>query len=364
MSLRNKTSFVHCSLFFVRYFLFTFHFSFFTLFLLPAPSFSLNLDFSAPTVCLGTPSTLISLCTPADSILITLWDLNADGKFDDAEGDTVVHLFATPGVLQVGIQVTTLLGVVKALYKDVGVASVIASFTTSNSCLGLPVSFHNTSEILADVAQSFRWRFGDSSPPDTMQNPVHTYTSIGIYTASLRVVTLTGCSDSTSATLQIVLPPELNILFSADTSLWEGTPLEAEATGQYDSLLWSTGSHTPLITITSPGNYSVTVWKTGCFLQISFILTIHTLEQPVIMNLFTPNGDGHNDTWIIRGYNLFGTCHVAVYDQWGTQVYANLDYQNTWDGSSDHGALPTGSYYYVVYYDNGTIYKGTIAILR
>jgi gliding motility-associated-like protein len=325
---------------------------------------ALTVDFTASSVCLGIPTVLTSLCTPADSILVTLWDLNADGKFNDAQGTEVVYIFPAGGIHQVGIQVTTLLGMVKALYKDVPVASVTASFAVSGSCLGVPSVFENTSEILADTAQSFHWRFGDGSPADTSPNPVHSYSAIGYYLASLKISTLAGCTDSTSMTVQIVPSAGLGILFSADTSAWDGTPVDAEATGQYDSLLWSTGSQLPLITIESPGIYSVTAWRGVCSQTLTFRLSIHVLEEPLIMNLFTPNGDGHNDTWIIKGYDLFGACHVAVYDQWGTKVYVNPDYQNAWDGISDYGILPSGSYFYVVYYENGRIYKGTLAILR
>ncbi|MCP4090940.1 MAG: PKD domain-containing protein, partial [Gammaproteobacteria bacterium] len=42
---------------------------------------------------------------PTDSITEWLWDLDNDGQFDDASGETVVTVFSSPGLFNVGLQV-------------------------------------------------------------------------------------------------------------------------------------------------------------------------------------------------------------------------------------------------------------------
>ncbi|QJD77274.1 SdrD B-like domain-containing protein [Spirosoma rhododendri] len=69
---------------------------------------------------------------------------------------------------------------------------------------------------------------------------------------------------------------------------------------------------------------------------------------------FSPNGDGVNDLFVIRGATGL-TVSLEVYNRWGHMVYKKDDYQNDWDGTSNTGilldgdkGLPDGTYYYIV----------------
>jgi uncharacterized repeat protein (TIGR01451 family)/gliding motility-associated-like protein len=75
---------------------------------------------------------------------------------------------------------------------------------------------------------------------------------------------------------------------------------------------------------------------------------------------FSPNGDGLNDLFVIRG--LTGvTVSLEVYNRWGNMVYKNEDYHNDWNGKpntgvmvgSDADGLPDGTYYYVIRTSDG-----------
>ena len=87
-----------------------------------------------------------------------------------------------------------------------------------------------------------------------------------------------------------------------------------------------------------------------------------------IPSVFTPNGDGINDTFVIsldsgsdspgsantstRGSNAddkplnvyYKSTDLMVMNRWGRVVYHSTDYQNDWDG----GGLPDGTYFYVL----------------
>ena len=65
-------------------------------------------------------------------------------------------------------------------------------------------------------------------------------------------------------------------------------------------------------------------------------------------NTFTPNGDGINDMWDIKGLEFFPGCTVEVYNRYGTMMYHSVGYVVPWDGKFNGEPLPVGTYYYII----------------
>ena len=80
-------------------------------------------------------------------------------------------------------------------------------------------------------------------------------------------------------------------------------------------------------------------------------------ETVFIPNVFTPNGDGYNDTFYIRNLPETGT-QVIITNRNGFVVFKsdNYTYDTLWDG----GDLADGIYYYNVTMPNGDAYKGWV----
>ena len=126
----------------------------------------------------------------------------------------------------------------------------------------------------------------------------------------------------------------------------------------------------------------------GCDTTFSTDITVLPVKLK-IPNIFTPNGDGINDYFIIendpspqdngndtRGfeyesYNPINDYYIetklTVFNRWGRIVYKSEDYKNDWDG----GKLPDGTYFYVLEfkgkYDNPDVegykpYTGSVTI--
>jgi gliding motility-associated-like protein len=85
----------------------------------------------------------------------------------------------------------------------------------------------------------------------------------------------------------------------------------------------------------------------------------------MIPNLFTPNGDGTNDVFEIRGIEQFAFNDLVIVNRWGNEVYKQTNYRNTWTGQG----LNEGTYYYVLRVKESAnaswqIYKGYITLIR
>ncbi|WP_158563280.1 DUF7927 domain-containing protein [Chitinophaga silvatica] len=80
-------------------------------------------------------------------------------------------------------------------------------------------------------------------------------------------------------------------------------------------------------------------------------------------NVFTPNGDGKNEKFIIGGLEKYPGSSIFIYNRWGSMVYQSKDYRNDWNGSG----LNEGTYYYILQVkkqQDTKVYKGWIQILR
>jgi gliding motility-associated-like protein len=71
----------------------------------------------------------------------------------------------------------------------------------------------------------------------------------------------------------------------------------------------------------------------------------------------SPNGDGMNESWEIKGIESYPDNNVKVFDRWGNIVFEKDSYNNlletTWKGTSNKGLskgqdLPNGTYYYEI----------------
>jgi len=88
----------------------------------------------------------------------------------------------------------------------------------------------------------------------------------------------------------------------------------------------------------------------------------------IIPEAFTPNGNGKNDLWIIRGLAAYPDNKVTIFNRWGNKVYEAAPYNNDWNGvsNSDLAAggsrVPSGSYFYILDLGNGKQVSGFVYV--
>ena len=86
----------------------------------------------------------------------------------------------------------------------------------------------------------------------------------------------------------------------------------------------------------------------------------------MVLNVFSQNGDGINDTWIIEPLEFFKEAITTVFNRYGTPIYTSKGYSNPWDGTSKGHPVPVGTYYYVIDLKTGKepIVTGSVTIIR
>ncbi len=140
-----------------------------------------------------------------------------------------------------------------------------------------------------------------------------------------------------------------------------GTPLY--------TIAWSNGSNDTLITNAAEGALSLIVTdNNGCEAFYNAVIVLNVCSEVSIPTIFTPNGDGTNDFFVIKNILEFPESVLSIYNRWGSLVYKKKNYDNSFDGkanvknSQSNGMLPTGVYFIVLDFGSDLVkpYKGYI----
>ncbi|MBQ6276490.1 MAG: HYR domain-containing protein, partial [Bacteroidales bacterium] len=189
-------------------------------------------------------------------------------------------------------------------------------------------------------------------------------------TYSLEVTDAHGCMSNN--TIQLVEPEAFTSSYSVGMPSCSGNNdgfIEVSATGGTKPYMYGWDSYysdVPLITGLRQGQYTISVVDANkCTYQVaSIMLTDMAGDCIKIPNVFTPNGDGVNDTWIIENIEMFPDATVYVFNRWGQMLYKGTGKDEPWDGSYRGHYVPAGTYLYIVdLYQKTEAYKGTVTVL-
>jgi gliding motility-associated-like protein/uncharacterized repeat protein (TIGR01451 family) len=182
-----------------------------------------------------------------------------------------------------------------------------------------------------------------------------------------------GPDDATGVTVTDILTNGYSYISSTTTI---GT--YSEATG-----VWTIGnmnngaseSLTITAVVNSTGNYTNTATIDGIEDDLNPLDDVSTTEtfpgDFFIPEGYSPNDDGINDFFVIRGIDSYPENSIVIFNRWGNKVFEASPYKNTWDGKSTMGLrvggdeLPVGTYFYVLDLKNDLAkIKGTIYLNR
>jgi gliding motility-associated-like protein len=227
-------------------------------------------------------------------------------------------------------------------------------------------------------APTYQWRVdGEPVPGETVNSISSTTFRNGaiktvVMTSSLECVT---GSPALSNAITLAINPLPTVTSTTPGSVCGSGTANLEAEASSGTINWyssasvgspiGTGNNftTPPITVTT--TYYVEAESSGCTsTNRTPVVASITSTHKDIMYLFTPNNDGINDKWELPEIRTYGKCDVKVFNRWGKEVYANQDYDNTWEGISSGSPLPEGAYYFVIKTEKAGVITGTVNIVR
>lgn len=192
---------------------------------------------------------------------------------------------------------------------------------------------------------SYQWTPTNPSGNSGLYN----LTAAGTY-AVVVTNTNTGCqfTDSVSVTTSSA-PASLSVVLTTPAFSSGLATIEAIATGGFGIYEYSLNAidwqSSPIFSGLENGSYTVYARDIqGCDLLVSD--AIQTITYP---NYFTPNGDGYNDTWVIRLPSEYNGL-ITIYDRYGKLIKQISSYGAGWDGTFNGITLPSTDYWFKVEY--------------
>lgn len=221
---------------------------------------------------------------------------------------------------------------------------------------------------------TYSWAMGAGATPSTAtgQQANVVFSANGPHAVTLTVQE-NGCTGSFSGT--IGTSPEPTAFFTSDLASPQPAGTDVVFIDQSTtngaaiaSTVWSFNGNVVATSGGSwtwndaePGTHTITLTITtadGCTSSYAMTYTIIP-EEVVIPNVFTPNGDGSNDRFVIENVQYYENT-LTVYNRWGQAIYEIANYKNQWQALG----VPDGTYYYVLHLADGRDFAGHVTLIR
>ncbi|MBV4357424.1 PKD domain-containing protein [Pinibacter aurantiacus] len=310
--------------------------------------------------------------------------LTYNWQFGDGGTSTDVnptHVYTAQQPYTVTLKATSAFGCFattnKQFTSDVFKPKPVVAFDISDKgpCEGVAVIFTDKSTSASGAITAWNWSFGDGTS-STEQTSSKLFDKFGTYAISLTVTDNNGCTAS-GATADDNVTVRIKPVIDAgpDMAAEENTSVVLKATAQNANQLsysWAPASLLNNPTILNPSYYVIqdqifvlTATDKDGICKATDQMLVKILRPVKVPNVFTPNGDGINDTWNIKNLADYVDCTLTVFNRYGQKVYTTHGYSTPWDGRMNGSPLPVGTYYYVINVKQGEPpMTGSVTILR
>jgi gliding motility-associated-like protein len=184
---------------------------------------------------------------------------------------------------------------------------------------------------------AYRWSNGDSLPYQIASAP-------GVYALS---VSRGGCSGADTLVLRAgSLPGPFRATY--DSSLCAGEPWRFEGLPGARAYRWQDGDSSAARMLSGPGEWQLTsLFDCDSAQQRIRVRAADCECSYAAPDVFTPNGDGVNESFRIRLGGLVRGYRLTIYDRWGRQVFFSERPGQPWTGEGQEA----GTYFWHLSYE-------------
>lgn len=201
----------------------------------------------------------------------------------------------------------------------------------------------------AGIGGTYTWSNGIQDNVAFTVNGTNTYTVTG--------TDANGCSSQGQVVITGLPLPDAN--FSPDVTTG-AIPLTVNFTNtstNSNAYTWDFGNGNGVNTATLANTSAIytdigvyTVWLVAsngyCEDSTSTIININIPPWIFVPNVFTPNADGSNETWMVQTKNM-SSIDLIILNRWGNVMAKIEDLNGGWDGKTSDGSDATaGTYFY------------------
>ena len=114
------------------------------------------------------------------------------------------------------------------------------------------------------------------------------------------------------------------------------------------SVLWNTGEHSHQINVSRAGWYWVEHGENCPVERDSVFIDAENCDPRLfIPNAFSPNDNGRNDQFQVKGRNI-KDFEMRIFTRWGQQIFYSDDINVSWDGTYNNELAPSAIYVYII----------------
>ncbi|MES2881677.1 MAG: PKD domain-containing protein, partial [Bacteroidota bacterium] len=325
----------------------------------------------------------IDSTTYNDSLVSYNWDFG-DGTSSSLQSPS--HNYTAPGLYTVSLNLQTVNACVDTFSIMNAIKIVESPLITINGdsviCINEFITHFGVFQRPDTSVVQWRWQFPNSNNSN-QQNPLsQQYRVAGSFVVNTIATNSSGCADTAIQNILIHPLPVVNM--PGTITKQAGFPVTIPATYSPNTATWTwvpnatlDCSNCPTPTSTTKFNTQYTVSfvdSNGCRNtgQVQVIVVCKN-GNVFVPNTFSPNGDGNNEIFMVRGRGLERVKTMRIFNRWGEVVFEQMNFpvndaSHGWDGKhKGKPALPDVYVYQIeVFCENSEIirFEGNVALIQ
>jgi gliding motility-associated-like protein len=319
-----------------------------------------------------------------DSVILYQWNFG-DGT-TITNNKNPIHRYAAPGLYTVSLSIRTQSGCadVMTLPNEVKVvpSPLISVGGDSVICVNDYINHLGVFDRFDTSVVQWNWQFPNGNKGSVQNPPRQQYTTVGSFVLNTIAINSDGCADT--ATKTIIVNPLPVITMPSSLTMQAGFPVTIPATYSSNTTTWTwqptstlscAGCPQPIASPKFNTKYRVDVVDSnGCKNNSEVqVIVICKNANVFLPNTFSPNGDGSNDMFYIRGRGLDRVKSLRVFNRWGEVVFEqqNFPVNNPmygWNGTYKGNKPQPDVYVYQVevFCENSQVirFEGNVALIQ